>query len=155
MSIHQYKTSQFLPISIEKAWSFFSSPKNLATITPPELQFKILTQLTENDIYPGMKINYIVKPILGIPLHWETEIDEVDSLKKFTDKQLKGPYKLWEHTHTFEKVDGGVLMNDIINYELPMGWLGDIAHTLFVKQKIERIFTFREKKLTQLFVANE
>jgi ligand-binding SRPBCC domain-containing protein len=152
MSKYQYHTKQFLPISIEKAWDFFSSPKNLSTITPPEMQFKILTHLEEGrGIYEGMLINYIVKPLFGIPMRWQTEITSVSTNQFFTDKQLKGPYKLWEHTHTFEEVNGGVMMTDLVLYELPFGFFGNIAHSLFVKRKLENIFAFREQVLTKLF----
>jgi ligand-binding SRPBCC domain-containing protein len=152
MSKYQYSAKQFLPISIESAWDFFSSPKNLATITPPEMQFQILTKLEEGKgIYEGMLIDYIVKPLLGIPLRWQTEITLVKNNQLFTDKQLKGPYKLWEHTHTFERADGGVWMTDVVVYELPFGLIGDIAHSLFVKRKLESIFAFRKHILTTLF----
>ena len=89
MSMFQYKTEQFLPIDIEEAWSFFSSPKNLATITPAELDFKILSDLNNEEIYEGMKIDYIVKPLLKIPIHWQTEIIKVNKKNFFTDRQLK------------------------------------------------------------------
>lgn len=136
---------------MQQAWDFFSSAKNLSEITPPEMQFKILTQLSDAPVYAGMRIDYIVKPLLNIPLHWTTEISKVDTPYSFTDKQLKGPYALWEHTHTFEPVPGGVRMTDEVKYGLPLGVLGDIAHTLVVKKKLDDIFNFRNMKLEQLF----
>ncbi len=154
MSIFQYKTEQFLPISIDKAWDFFSSPKNLSLITPPEMDFKILTQLNGKEIYEGMLIDYTVKPLLGIAMHWQTKICNVEKNKVFADTQLKGPYKLWEHTHTFKEIEGGVLMNDVINYELPLGFIGNIAHSLFIKNKIENIFVYRKKVLEKIFIKN-
>lgn len=155
MSIYQYKAEQFLPIDVEEAWNFFSSAKNLATITPKELDFKILTQLDNAEIYEGMKIDYIVKPLLKIPVHWQTEIVKVRRGVSFTDTQLKGPYKVWEHTHIFKAENGGVLMNDIINYELPFGFIGNIAHALFVRKKIENIFAYRKNILEKIFIKNE
>ena len=151
MSIHQYKTEQLLPIGIEEAWRFFSSPKNLAVITPAELDFKILSNLEEEEIYEGMKIDYILKPLLKIPLHWQTEIIKVNKGKNFTDRQVKGPYKIWEHTHTFKPVKDGILMKDTIRYQLPFGFLGNIAHRLFVKKKIENIFIYRKNTLEKMF----
>lgn len=151
MRIFQYKTEQFLPIGIEAAWQFFSSPKNLVIITPPELDFKIVTNLNDEEIYEGMKIDYIVKPLLKIPLRWQTEIIKVNRSRYFTDRQVKGPYKIWEHTHTFKSVNGGVLMHDIIKYKLPLGFIGNIAHTLVVKKKIENIFTYRKNILEKIF----
>lgn len=152
MSVFQYKAEQFLPIDIEKAWDFFSSPKNLSVITPPEMGFKILTELNGKEIHDGMLIDYTVKPLLGIAMHWQTKICSVEKHKVFADTQLKGPYKSWEHTHTFEKINNGVLMKDIINYELPFGFIGDIAHTLLVKKKIENIFAYRKSVLEKIFI---
>ncbi|MFN8317508.1 MAG: SRPBCC family protein [Chitinophagales bacterium] len=152
MAIYQYTAEQFLPISIRKAWDFFSSPKNLSVITPPEMDFKILTQLDDKEIYNGMLIDYTVKPLFGIPMHWQTMIIDVKPLEVFADTQLKGPYKLWHHTHTFIEKDGGVLMTDIVNYELPFGILGDWVHSLIVRKKIESIFAYRKQVLEKLFL---
>ena len=153
MSIYYYRTQQFLPIDIEKAWDFFSSAKNLALITPPELDFKILTKLDDEEIYAGMIIDYTVKPVLGIPLRWKTEICEVNRPAFFTDKQLKGPYAIWEHTHRYIQKENGILMEDEVKYKLPFGFLGNIAHSLFVKKKIEEIFSFRKTVLEKMFGA--
>ena len=155
MSMFQYKTEQFLPICMDEAWSFFSSPKNLSTITPDELDFKILTVLNDEEIYEGMKIDYIVKPLFKIPVHWQTEIIKVKKGMFFLDKQLKGPYKVWEHSHTFRSINGGVLMHDEINYELPFGILGNIAHNLLIRKKIENIFMYRKKNLEKIFITHE
>lgn len=155
MSTFYYQTEQFLDIDIDTAWDFFSSAKNLALITPPELDFKILTELTGEEIYEGMLINYTVKPLLGIPLRWETEICKVERPLYFTDRQLKGPYKLWEHTHSYTPVNGGVLMKDEVKYQLPFGVLGDIAHAVIVRKKVESIFSFRREVLKSIFQNNE
>jgi len=152
MAIYQYTAEQFLPISIRKAWDFFSSPKNLSVITPPEMDFKILTALDDKEIYDGMLIDYTVKPLLGVPMHWQTKIINVKPLEVFADTQLKGPYKLWHHTHTFVEKDGGVLMKDVVRYELPFGLLGDWVHSLIVRKKIAFIFAYRKQVLEKLFV---
>lgn len=154
MAVYYYNAEQFLPISIQKAWDFFSSAKNLAIITPPEMQFNILTKFDDAEIYEGMLIEYKLKPLLGIPVYWKTEICKVDKPYLFTDKELKGPYKIWEHTHTFIEKENGVLMKDQVKYELPFGILGQIAHTLLVRKKIENIFKYREKVLKKLFIEN-
>lgn len=151
MKVYTLERVQTIPVSIEQAWDFFSSPKNLSVITPPEMQFKILTDLTGAPIYTGMKIDYIVRPLFGIAMKWRTVISGVDSPRMFIDFQEKGPYTLWEHTHTFETVPGGVLMKDIVRYALPMGFLGDIMHGLVVKKKLNDIFNFRAAKLKELF----
>lgn len=155
MSIFYYKTEQFLPISISKAWDFFSSAKNLALITPPEMDFKILTNLDGKEIYEGMIIDYTVKPLLSIALRWQTEICKVDKPFYFTDRQLKGPYKLWEHTHRYIEKNNGVLMEDEVKYQLPFGIIGTMANSLFVRKKIESIFTYRRDVLTKMFINHE
>jgi ligand-binding SRPBCC domain-containing protein len=149
--IYYFKTEHLLPISIEMAWSFFSSAKNLALITPPEMEFKILTKLDDKEIYEGLLIDYTVKPVLGIPLNWQTEIFKVDKPHSFADRQLKGPYKIWEHTHTFIQKENGTLMIDELKYQIPLGILGDLAHSIFVKKKVAEIFKFRERALEKIF----
>ena len=151
--IYQYKAEHFLPIEIDQAWTFFSSAKNLARITPPEMDFQIKTELDDREIYEGMLIDYTVKPLLGIPLGWQTEIFNVNKPYVFSDRQRKGPYVMWEHTHTFSETESGVLMTDQVNYQLPFGLLGDFAHALFIKKKIERIFAYRKDALNRIFVS--
>ena len=155
MRTFYFKTEQFLNIDIHTAWIFFSSAKNLALITPPEMAFKILTTLDDKEIYEGMLIDYTVKPLLGIPVRWQTEICKVERPLFFTDRQVKGPYKFWEHTHTYIERDNGVLMQDEIKYQLPFGVIGNIFHSLVVRKKIEEIFKFRTKVLTKIFAAHE
>ncbi len=153
--IYHFRTEHLLPITIDKAWNFFSSEKNLALITPPEMDFKILSRLDEKEIYEGMLIDYIVKPVFGIPLKWQTEIVRVNKLHSFTDRQLKGPYKIWEHTHTFIQKENGILMKDEIKYQIPLGILGRIAHSLFVREKVKEIFQFREMALNKIFLCSK
>jgi ligand-binding SRPBCC domain-containing protein len=98
-----------------------------------------------------MLIDYTVKPLFGIPLHWQTEIFRVKKPEMFSDRQLKGPYKIWEHTHTFILKDKGVLMKDEVKYELPFGVLGKIAHSILVRKKIENIFKYRKEILNKIF----
>ena len=142
---------QFLPISIHEAWAFFSQAKNLERITPKDMGFVVLTELDDEPIFNGLKIDYIVRPLLGIPVRWTTEITSVSAPMRFTDRQLKGPYALWEHTHTFQEVPGGVNMIDDVVYSLPFGWLGNITHTFIVKNKLDQIFDFRKKTLSHFF----
>jgi ligand-binding SRPBCC domain-containing protein len=154
MSIFYYRTEQLLPIDVDKSWDFFSSAKNLAVITPPDMGFKILTALDGHEIYEGMQIDYTVKPLWGFKFRWKTEICKVDRPLFFTDRQLKGPYKLWEHTHTFIKKDNRVLMKDEVKYQLPFGILGNIMNYLVVRKRIEDIFIYRKNILQQLFGNN-
>jgi ligand-binding SRPBCC domain-containing protein len=148
---HRFITKQFLPLSVTQAWDFFSKPGNLSLITPPEMEFRILTTLGGDAIYEGMRIRYIVRPFGNIPLHWETEIGKTIPLAEFTDKQLKGPYKKWEHRHVFTPLNNGTLVTDEVVYQLPFGFLGGLAHRFFVKKRIEAIFRYREETLIKLF----
>jgi ligand-binding SRPBCC domain-containing protein len=151
MAQYVLEREQLLPISLEEAWKFFSTPRNLAVITPPEMGFVIRQPFDNKDAYAGQRITYTVRPMLGIPLTWVTLIEGVEAPYKFVDTQLKGPYKRWWHEHTFEAVDGGVMMRDRVEYELPLGPLGDIAHGIFVKRKLHGIFDFRTTTLERLF----
>jgi ligand-binding SRPBCC domain-containing protein len=151
MKVYRLSKSQKLPITLEQAWSFFSTPKNLQEITPDELKFKILTDLEGEKMYPGQIINYIVTPIAGIPMRWTTEISQVKEGVYFVDEQRFGPYAFWHHKHFFEEIPGGVLATDIVDYALPLGPLGRFAHWLFVGKKLEQIFDFRFKILEERF----
>jgi ligand-binding SRPBCC domain-containing protein len=149
--MHKFSTQQFLPISISEAWSFFSSPKNLSLITPPEMDFKIITPHLQDKIYEGMKVEYRVKPLLGISLRWETRIDHVFAPHYFTDIQMKGPYAFWQHRHHFVEKENGVIMLDEVIYKLPFGFIGNIVHHFIVRKKIEKIFEYRKNILNKLF----
>ena len=149
--MHVFKAEQFLPISAEQAWDFFSSPQNLRVITPPSLDFKIMTDLNGEEIYEGMLIDYRVRPLLGIPVRWQTKITNIKRHHSFTDQQLSGPYKVWEHTHIFREEKGGILMTDIVRYKLPLGWLGRLMEKLVVRAKINSIFEYRKNILTKIF----
>lgn len=149
--IYRIQRTQQLPCDLETAWNFFSSPKNLAKITPKQMQFIVLTDLKEEPIYKGMLIDYLITPLLGIQMKWKTKITQVDDRKSFTDFQVKGPYKLWNHFHEFIPNEDGVLMKDTVDYELPFGFLGTIAHSLIVRKKVNHIFEYRNQILNQLF----
>lgn len=141
---------QFLPISLEKAWDFFATPNNLNAVTPKELDFHILTDVPEK-MYEGLMIAYTLKPMLQIPVHWVTEITHIKEHVYFVDEQRKGPYAIWHHEHHFEAQDGGVLMTDILHYDVGLSFLGWIAGKLFVHKKVKEIFAFRFQKLKETF----
>ncbi|MFM8473349.1 MAG: SRPBCC family protein [Candidatus Kapaibacterium sp.] len=151
MKRYTLNTRQVLPISLEEAWAFFSSPKNLSKITPEYMNFKILSGFDEGTTREGMIIKYKVHPVLGIPLTWVTKITNVSAPHEFTDMQLKGPYKEWVHTHRFREIEGGVEMTDELVYQLPLGPIGMIAHALFVRKQVQSIFAYREATLEKLF----
>ncbi|RAJ22670.1 SRPBCC family protein [Pedobacter cryoconitis] len=152
MKAFHLKFSQFLPISLPEAWDFFSSPMNLAKITPKEMAFTVTSPIQADEkMYPGMIITYKVSPVAGIKLNWMTEITQVSDQKYFIDEQRFGPYKFWHHQHHFKPVPGGVEMTDILTYGLPMGILGNIANSIFVARKLQQIFNFRRQKTIELF----
>lgn len=142
---------QELPVSLEFAWDFFSSPRNLQKITPPEMGFEILSDSGTEKMYAGQIITYRVRPLLNIPLFWMTEITHVEQGVYFVDEQRFGPYSLWHHSHFFKAIEGGVEMRDLVHYRLPMGFLGKIAHALFVQKQLEKIFNYRFRVLEEKF----
>ncbi|WP_299207009.1 SRPBCC family protein [Brumimicrobium sp.] len=148
---YQLQRSQQLKCDLSTAWAFFSAPENLARITPKDMNFIVKSDVKGVPMYEGMEINYTVSPVLRIPMKWKTRITQVEDLKSFTDFQEKGPYKYWNHYHEFIPNEEGVLMKDTIDYELPFGILGKIAHSMFVRKKLENIFAFRNKVTDDLF----
>lgn len=151
MRVHVLEREQWLPIPLHEAWSFFSTPHNLGHITPPAMRFTIHPPFDDAPVHTGQHIRYSVRPLFGIPLQWETLIGEVDAPHRFVDEQLKGPFTLWQHTHTFLPEADGTLMRDLVRYALPLGPLGNLAHALLVKRKVQDIFAFRRKALDDLF----
>lgn len=149
--VYAIKTIQKLPISLDAAWDFFSSPANLKEITPDDLGFNIISQHHGDKMYAGQIIEYTVKPVLGIPLYWMTEITHVEDKRYFVDEQRYGPYSMWHHQHHFKAVEDGVEMTDIVHYKLPFWVLGDIANTLFVKKQLKAIFDYRYKIVEHRF----
>jgi len=151
MSFFSITTHQKLPITLAEAWDFFSSPKNLKTITPAYMGFEITSNDVQETMYAGQIITYKVKPLLGIPMSWMTEISHVEYQKYFVDEQRFGPYALWHHKHFFKTIPGGVEIIDKVDYKLPLGILGSLANTVFVRKKLQSIFDYRSKKLNELF----
>jgi len=149
--LHHLEREQFLPIPLRDAWGFFSFAANLARITPKEMGFVIRPPHPDGPMYPGQLITYTIRPVLGIPLKWVTVIAEVDEPLCFVDTQLKGHYAIWRHRHTFQAVPGGTLMRDHVEYALPLGPLGEVAHMAFVNKQLNGIFDFRQRTLAQLF----
>lgn len=152
MSVHTLKRVQRLPIPLEQAWDFFSSPGNLKEITPAYMGFEVTSDPDFLEkMYAGQVITYFVKPVLGIPLFWMTEITHVQHHQFFVDEQRVGPYSLWHHQHHFKAIPGGVEMTDLVHYRAPLGFLGDIANALFIKQQLKGIFDYRWNMLEERF----
>ena len=155
MKTYKLYREQRLNITIAEAWDFFSSPANLDLLTPTDFGFVIKTAQPIPTMYENQIIEYKVSPILNIPIHWKTKITEVVDNVSFTDQQMKGPYKLWKHIHTFEDKGDHIMMTDDLTYALPFGFIGQIAHSLFVKNRLEEIFDYRYDKAEELFNQKE
>jgi len=151
MKVYNYTNKQFLPIPVQEAWDFFSSPRNLIKITPDRMNFEILSISLDKKIYSGQIIQYKVSVLPGIRLRWVTEITNVNEHNWFIDEQKVGPYSIWHHQHHFHESEGGTEMIDDLSYAMPLGFLGRLAHWLFVKREIEKIFMYRKKVLDELF----
>ena len=149
--MHTLHAIQKLPISVEEAWDFLSSPANLQVITPPHMGFEITSAYHGEEMYAGQIITYIVKPILGIPIDWCTEITQVDKPHYFIDEQRFGPYAFWHHQHKLKPIKNGVEMEDIVHYKLPLWGIGKIVNAVLVKNQLKDIFDYRRKKVEELF----
>lgn len=133
----------------EKAWDFIRNPANLNLITPPDMAFTIKTQLPD-EMFEGMLVEYRVKiPMMG-QQPWLSELKYIVPGESFVDEQKIGPYKLWIHYHGLEEAEGGVRFIDRVTYEVPFGIMGKIAHALFIKKTLQRIFDYRKQKLAEL-----
>ena len=150
MKIYNLQSKQKLPISVNKAWDFLSSPINLKKITPEYMGFNIISG-ADRKIYPGQIIQYIVTPLFGIKTKWVTEITHVQENKYFVDEQRFGPYALWHHKHFIRPIEGGVEMEDIIDYKIPFGLIGQLVHPILIKPKLKEIFDYRHDKLIEIF----
>ena len=142
--------TQVLRVERETLWRFISVPQNLNQITPPDMAFEIIGKVPKK-AYPGLMLEYRVKiPVLGWTT-WLTEIKYVVDGFSFVDEQRVGPYKLWLHTHTLEEVEEGTKMTDEVHYQMPFGPLGWLAHILFVRRTLKRVFEYRREKLNGIF----
>ncbi|WP_343486545.1 SRPBCC family protein [Allomuricauda sp. d1] len=150
MKLYQLKAKQGLPISRREAWEFLSDPKNLKVITPDKMGFHILSG-ADRPMYQGQIIQYIVKPFPGFSTKWVTEITHVKDGEYFVDEQRFGPYSLWHHKHFLTEIEGGVEMEDLIDYKIPFGFIGQVAQPFVVKKQLKKIFEYREAKLNSLF----
>jgi ligand-binding SRPBCC domain-containing protein len=164
MAVHSLERTQCIPADLERIWSFFSDPVNLPAITPPYMQFKILSPGGNNSsggvrgvdrsgaqIYAGQIIEYRLRPLPFFHTYWMTEITHVQEGRYFVDEQRRGPYSLWHHQHHFRKIAGGVEMTDIVHYALPLGFIGNLGHPLFVRRQLEEIFRYRFQRVEGLF----
>jgi ligand-binding SRPBCC domain-containing protein len=144
-----FEDTTFLPQPIEKVFAYFCDAHNLDTITPPWLNFEIKTP-DPIEMQEGTELEYRIV-LHGVPINWKTRITEWEPPFRFVDSQMSGPYQTWIHLHKFERVEGGTLMTDRVEYRPIGGILAPMVHKLFVRRDIERIFEYRKKTFTEMF----
>ncbi len=152
MSIYHLHREQQLDCSMDQAWEFFSTPKNLDKLTPKSVGFKI-THCASETMHKGQIISYKIKVAPMIWVSWLTEISHVEDRRMFVDNQLSGPYKVWHHTHRFVENDHGVLMSDDVAYVMPFGVIGTIGNAFFVRKKLNHIFDERRRLVAEMLNA--
>lgn len=150
MKLERLSISTILPIGPAEAWDYFSDPRNLERITPPSLGLEIASDLPAR-MHPGMIVIYKVRPLLGIPVRWVTEITHVREPILFVDEQRFGPYRFWHHQHHFREIDGGTEVIDRVHYALPFGFLGWLLGSGIVRRQLAEIFSFRKRFLEETF----
>ncbi|MBT1685043.1 SRPBCC family protein [Dawidia soli] len=151
MKIYSIKHVQVLPTSLDDAWNFFSSPRNLSLITPGKLNIRIQHISGSEKMYAGQLIRYKISVLPGITVNWLTEITHAQEPHYFVDEQRFGPYALWHHQHSFLAVPNGVEITDEVHYAIPLGILGRFVHWLFVKRRLNAIFDYRREVLSRHF----
>lgn len=150
MKIYKLHKTQKLPISLDQAWEFLCNPANLEKLTPNDMGMQIISG-ADRPMYAGQLLQYRVTPLPGFKTKWVSEITQYEHKKYFVDIQLYGPYALWHHKHFVHEIDGGVMMEDIIDYKVPLGILGQLVHPFLVKPKLESIFNYRKEQMEKLF----
>lgn len=154
--LYRIRREQIIPAPMAEVWRFFSRPENLKQITPPYMGFDILSEVPE-EMEAGIIIEYIVRPLFGIPLRWVTEITHLKGPQHgeppyfFVDEQRFGPYAFWHHRHEFFPTAEGVRMIDLVHYKVPFGLIGRLVHPWLVRPRLEEIFDYRREKIKELW----
>ena len=148
MKLHRFDAIQTLPGTLLRVWDFFSDARNLAVITPPWMGLEVTSELP-GKMYAGMIITYRIRPLLGVPVGWVTEITHVDEPNLFVDEQRSGPYRFWHHQHLFRQIPGGVEARDIVHYALPPA--GGLVRRTLVAPRLREIFAYRRTVLERTF----
>jgi ligand-binding SRPBCC domain-containing protein len=149
VKVHLLERAQTVPGTLPEVFAFFKRPENLERLTPPWLEFRILGS-SDAEVREGTLIRYRLR-LNGIPLTWESRIARYEENTLFVDEQIQGPYRRWVHLHTFRAVPGGVDVGDRVEYALPFGFLGRLAHALVVRRQLHTIFAYRERALKDVF----
>jgi ligand-binding SRPBCC domain-containing protein len=145
---HVLRREQLVPGPPSDVFEFYAEAGNLERITPAWLGFRVVTA-QPIEMRPGALIEYRLT-LHRVPVRWLTRIEEWEPGERFVDVQVKGPYRLWHHTHTFEARNGDTIVRDEVRYALPLGPLGELAHRLFVRRDLERIFDFRHASVSKV-----
>lgn len=148
MIVHRLERSQYLEHPPDAVFDYFAEARNLEQITPPWLSFEVLTD-EPLEMRLGTLIDYRLR-VHRVPLRWTSRIEEWDPGRGFVDRQVRGPYGLWHHRHTFAPAGEGTVVGDAVDYAMPLGRVGDLAHPLFVRRDLERIFDYRRQAVTRL-----
>ena len=151
MKKYKIEFEQFIDLPIKDVFLFFSQPKNLSLITPARLKFNVLTP-EPIEMKEGQLIDYTLTIMYIINIRWTTLITMYKEPNVFIDQQLKGPYSLWHHTHTFEEKDEGTLIKDKVIYGVPFGWVGRFLHFIYIKYDVNSIFKYRHQILKKIFL---
>lgn len=150
--VFRLEARQTLNTDLDNAWSFFSDPRNLPAITPPEMHFR-LTNEPAAAAYPGMIITYRLSPLPAVTVSWVTEITQVAAPRYFADEQRVGPYALWHHEHHFRQAAGGVEAIDVVHWSLPLDPFSAPAAQWLVAPRLRQIFRYRAARLAERFGA--
>ena len=151
MRVHSVKSIQKIPATLEQVWDFYSHHANLLLITPAYMKFEIISQNNDEKLHTGQVIEYTVRPVFTIALHWVTAIRMAEGPGYFMDEQRKGPFSAWQHQHYFKAIEGGTEMTDIVLYKNPFGIIGELANVLLVKRKLRNLFEYRFDKIEDVF----
>ena len=150
--VYVLQRRQWVPRDLHRTFEFFERPRNLPLITPPWLDFRILTP-DPIAMASGLLIDYRLR-VMGVPVRWRSLIREHDPPHAFRDVQVKGPYRRWDHLHRFWREDGGTVIEDVVVYEPPGGPLGALAHRLVIRPRLEAIFDFRRERIEALLSSD-
>lgn len=149
MSTHVLERAQYVDRPLDELFAFFAEARNLERLTPRWLRFEVLTP-APIAMEPGARIEYRLS-VHGVPLRWVSLIESWEPGRRFVDRQVQGPYKLWHHTHEFEALGSGTLVRDRVRYAVPFGPVGDLARFLFVRRDLDRVFAFRHAAVSEVF----
>ena len=149
--MYNFRQTQKIKSNLTGVFEFFQKPENLALVTPSWIDFKMKSK-PPLVMKEGAEFEYTIK-LYGIPVNWKTRIAKYSPPNIFIDEQLNGPYKIWIHTHKFQQVDGFVIMEDNVDYDLRGGILKGIIHKLFVKNSVKKIFDYRKKAIEKEVIS--